>query len=77
MKIEAIDLSWRYPSLVGETDRETKNHSVQYIVSKGNMRRGAICTWDVLEKANGEGKGSFPTRENVPVREPMSVSIMG
>lgn len=55
---------------------ETKNHSVQYRVSKGNMRRGAIWAWDVLERANGEGEGSFPTTENVPVCEPMSVSIV-
>lgn len=61
---------------MGETDVETKNHSVQYIVSKGDMRRGAICAWDVLEMANREGDGSFPTRENIPVCEPMSVSIM-
>lgn len=40
------------------------------------MRRGAICAWDVLEMANREGDGSFPTRENVPVCEPVTVSIM-
>lgn len=34
------------------------NQEPQY--TKGGMRRGAICAWDVLEMANREGVGAFP-----------------